>query len=135
VVPRIRVALDNERKRAKVDKPQPIKERAYKYSVEVVQFLDSLPHDVTSQVIIKQLLRSATSVAANIIEAQAASSRKEFASFYQYALKSTNESLYWLELLRDAKKVSSEKLKYLLEETRQLGKILGSSVVKLKCSV
>ena len=115
-----------------MDKPQPIKERAYRYSVEIVQFLDSLPHDITSQIIIKQLLRSATSVAANIIEGQAASSRKEFSSFYQYALKSANESLYWLELLRDTKKIFNERLKYLLEETQQIAKILGASVVKLK---
>ena len=114
------------------EKPKSIKDRAYYYSVEIIEFLDQLPKDVTSQVILKQLLRSATSVAANIIEAQAASSRKEFASFYQYALKSANESRYWLELLRDAKKVSSEKLKYLLEETQQIAKILGSSIVKLK---
>ena len=109
-----------------------MKYRAYKYSIEIIEFLDTLGKDLSSEVIIKQLLRSATSVGANIVEAQAASSKKDFAKFFAYSLKSANESLYWLGLLRDAKKINSPKLVYLLDETKQLANILGSSVLTLK---
>ena len=106
--------------------------RAYQYSIDIIEFLDTLPKDVSTTVITKQLLRSATSIGANIVEAKGASSKKDFTNFFSYALKSANESLYWLGLLRDAKKMDNARLRYLLGETKELANILGSSVVTLK---
>jgi len=80
-----------------------LKHRAYQYSIKLIEFLDTLPQDTSTEVIGKQLLRSATSIGANIVEAKSASSRRDFTNFYSHALKSANESLYWLGLLRDAK--------------------------------
>ena len=73
----------------------------------MIEFLDTLPKDTSSQVIAKQLLRSATSIGANIVEAEGASSKRDFTNFFSHSLKSANESLYWLGLLRDAKKIDS----------------------------
>jgi len=109
-----------------------LKHRAYKYSIKLIESLDALPKDESNQVITKQLLRSATSIGANIVEAQASSSKKDFTNFFTHALKSANESLYWLGLLRDAKKINCPELKYLLGETRELANILGSSILTLK---
>ena len=109
-----------------------LKDRAYSYSIHLIEFMDTLPKDTSSQVIVKQLLRSATSIGANIIEAQAASSKRDFTNFFTYSLKSANESLYWLGLLRDAKKIRNEKLNYLLNETQELANILGASILTLK---
>lgn len=109
-----------------------LKDRAYQYSIRIIEFLDTLPKDTSSQVIAKQLLRSATSVGANIIEAQASSSKRDFTNFFSYALKSANESSYWLELLKDAKKINNTQLEYLLNETKELANILGSSILTLK---
>jgi four helix bundle protein len=109
-----------------------LKHRAYKYSINLIEFLDTLPSDISSQVITKQVLRSATSIGANIVEAQASSSKKDFTNFFTHALKSANESLYWLGLLRDAKKITCPELKYLLGETKELANILGSSILTLK---
>ena len=50
-----------------------LKDRAYRYSIDIIEFLDTLPKDTTSGIIMNQLLRSATSIGANIIEAQASS--------------------------------------------------------------
>ena len=108
-----------------------LKDRAYQYSIKIIEFLDTLPKDGSSQVIANQLLRSATSVGANIIEAQASSSKKDFTNFFSYALKSANESLYWLGLLKDAKKINNARLEYLLKESRELANILGSSILTL----
>ena len=109
-----------------------LKDRAYQYSIRIIEFLDTLPKDTSSQVIVKQLLRSATSVGANIIEAQASSSKRDFTNFFSYALKSANESSYWLGLLKDAKKINNAQLEYLLNETEELANILGSSILTLK---
>lgn len=109
-----------------------LKDRAYRYSIQMIEFLDTLPKDTSGQIIVKQLLRSSTSIGANIIEAQASSSKKDFTNFFNHSLKSANESLYWLGLLRDAKKMQNSKLDYLLNETQELANILGSSILTLK---
>jgi four helix bundle protein len=109
-----------------------LKRRAYQYSIAIIEFLDTLPKDTSSQVIAKQLLRSATSIGANVVEDKGASSRKDFTNFFSYSLKSANESLYWFGLLRDAKKINSPQLEYLLKETKGLANILGSSILTLK---
>lgn len=109
-----------------------LKHRAYQYSIKMIEFIDTLPKDNSSHVISKQLLRSATSIGANIVEAKGASSKRDFTNFFTHALKSANESLYWLGLLRDAKKINNTQLDYLLNETNELANILGSSILTLK---
>lgn len=120
--------MQNQKSKFKTD----LKQRAYKYSIKVIEFLDTLPQDMSTNVIANQLLRSATSIGANIVEAKGSSSKKDFTNFFNHALKSANESLYWLGLLRDAKKINSPELDYLLNETRELANILGSSILTLK---
>jgi four helix bundle protein len=95
--------------------------------------LDSLnKSDFVILVIAKQLLRSATSIGANIIEAQAGSSRKDFTNFFSYALKSANESKFWLGLLRDSNKASTDAIIPVITETTELANILASSILTLK---
>ena len=109
-----------------------LKDRTYQYSIKMIEFLDNLPKDNSAQIISKQLLRSATSIGANIVEAQASSSKKDFTKYFNYSLKSANESVYWLNLLKDAKKINNSQIEYLLNETKELAKILGSSILTLK---
>jgi four helix bundle protein len=84
------------------------------------------------RVVAQQLLRSATSIGANIIEAQASSSRKEFTNFLNHSLKSANESKFWLALLRDSGKAKKDSVNALLAETKQLANILASSILTLR---
>lgn len=105
--------------------------RTYLYALRVIKFVEKLPKDPASQIIGNQLLRSGTSVAANLIEAKAASSKKDYINFYQHALKSANESNLWIGLLRDVKKavtIDAESLK----ETFEIASILASSVLTMK---
>ncbi len=78
-----------------------LKYRSYGFSLDVIDLLELLPKNYIYQTIGKQLLRSATSVGANIIEAQAGRTRKDFANFYQIVLKSANETKYWLSILKE----------------------------------
>ena len=109
-----------------------LKDRTYKYSISIINFLDTLPKDTSTQIISKQLLRSATSIGANIVETQSSISKKDFTKYFNYSLKSANESVYWLSLLKDAKKINNNQIEYLLSEAKELAKILGSSILTLK---
>ena len=109
-----------------------LKKRTYIYALEIIKFLEGLPRDYISETIGRQLLRSATSIGANIIEAQASSSKKDFANFYSYSLKSANESKFWLGLLKDSNRVSSEQVSPILNETNELSNILAASILTMK---
>ncbi len=106
--------------------------RIYRYALDVVKFIEKLQKDVSSQTLGKQLVRSGTSVSANIIEAQAASSKKDYINFYTHALKSANESKLWISLIRDTEKINKEEADKLLAETTEIAKILGASVITMK---
>lgn len=79
-----------------------------------------------------QLLRAATSIGSNIIEAQAASSKRDFVNFLNYSLKSGNETKFWLALAKDLDSKLIKEIEELLRETDELVKILGSSIATLK---
>jgi four helix bundle protein len=109
-----------------------LKDRTYSYSIKMINFIGTLPRDMAIAMIANQLLRSATSIGANIIEAKASSSKRDFTNFFSHSLKSANESEYWLGLLKDAKRIKSPDLEDLLRETKELANILGSSILTLK---
>ena len=115
-----------------LNKVYDLKKRTYVYALEVIKFLESLSKDYISFTIGKQLLRSVTSIGANIIEAQASSSKRDFANFYSHSLKSANESKFWLSLLKDSNKVPSDKVNNILNETNELSNIIASSILTIK---
>lgn len=108
------------------------KKRLYNWVLRLIKFIDKLPKDSVCSVIGKQLLRSGTSVLANYIEANSASSKKDFINFFTHSLKSANESKMWLTLLRDANKGDKDELKWLLEESIEISNVLASSILTLK---
>ena len=85
-----------------------------------------------SSILVKQLIRSSTSIGANIVEAKSGSSRKDFTNFYLIALKSANETKYWICLLRDSFKINDKEISNLLNECNEISKILGASIFKLR---
>lgn len=107
-------------------------QRVYIYALRIVRFIKKLPNNLDSQVLGKQLLRSGTSIAANLIEAKSASSKKDYINFYHHALKSTNESKLWLALIRDTCNQNSNEAKALLKETVEIGNILAASILTMK---
>ncbi len=109
-----------------------IKQRTYQFALDVVRFLSGLPDDYIARTIGQQLLRSATSIGANVIEAQASSSKRDFANFYNHALKSANETKFWFGLLRDASSARSNGAEALLGEAQELANILASSLLTMR---
>jgi four helix bundle protein len=108
------------------------KKRTYKFALDVIGIIDSLPKEQTCKIISNQLLRSATSIGANTVEAHAASSKKDYTNFFNHALKSSNETKFWLGLLRDSGKASEDKTNILLQESFELANIFASSILTLK---
>ena len=103
--------------------------RVYQFTLAIIRLLDGTKKDTTISVITHQLLRSATSIIANIVEAKSASSRKDYINFFTHALKSANETKVWLCLLRDARKIDVTKE---LQENEEIAKILARSIITLK---
>jgi len=108
------------------------KRRVYKFALDVIGFVDKLAVEQTSRIISDQLLRSTTSIGANVIEAQAASSRKDYTNFFAYALKSANECKFWLGLLRDSGRGDKDTVNKLLKEATEIANILATSILTLK---
>lgn len=88
-----------------------LRNRVYNFSLQVIQFLDAIEIKRIYFSISDQLLRSSTSIGANLIEARAAHSRKDFIKFYEIALKSCNESKYWICIFRDGLKINNSQIK------------------------
>lgn len=109
-----------------------LKLRAYKFSIAIIKFIATLPNQRIYWIISDQLLRSATSVGANIVEAKSASSKRDFIRFYEIALKSANETKYWLGLLRDAVETDKVKIDGFLREIIEIANILASSLLTMK---
>ena len=120
--------MENDKEKFKNE----FKKRLYNWVLRVIKFIDKLPKDSVCQVMGKQLLRSSTSILANYIEANSASSKRDFINFFTYALKSSNESKVWLTLLRDTGKGNREELDWLLGELLEISKIIASSILTLK---
>jgi len=108
------------------------KKRLYNWVLRLIKFLDKLPKSSVNDVMSKQLLRSGTSILANYIEANSASSKKDFINFFTHALKSANESKVWLTLFRDTGKEDSKETNWLLNELIEIANILASSILTLK---
>lgn len=109
-----------------------LKTRSYKFSLAVILFIDSLPNKRAAWIIADQLLRAAMSIGANLIEGSAASSRLEYKKFFEIALKSANETKYWLALLRDSGLADKVKVEKLLTEVTEIANMLAAGVMKLK---
>ena len=109
-----------------------ITKRSYNFSLDIIKLIDQLPNKKVSWIISDQLLRSATSIGANIVEAKSSSSRKEYINYFQIALKSANETRYWLNLLLDSGLIDKDKFDKIYTENEEICKMLASSVITLK---
>jgi four helix bundle protein len=108
------------------------KKRLYNWVLRLIKFVDKLPKDPVCRILGNQLTRSATSILANYIEANSASSKKDFINFFTHALKSANESKVWLALLRDTDKGDKLELRWLLDELIEISNVLAKSILTLK---
>lgn len=109
------------------------KNRVYLYTIKSLKFISGIQENRINKIIINQLIRSLTSIGANIIEAKASNSKKDFARYFDIALKSANETKYWLYLLRDTDNLIDKiKIKEIIDETIEISNILASSLLTMR---
>lgn len=109
-----------------------LKDRCFAFSLAVIDLAEILPKKRAAWIIEDQLIRAACSIGANLTEARASSSRLEFKKYYEIALKSANETVYWLEILKDSKLVLANLILPLIEEVNEICRMLAAGVIKLK---
>ena len=111
-----------------------ISSKSRRFAVRTVKLYKYLCEEKKEYILSKQLLRSGTSIGANIAESECAISRKEFLSKLYIAFKEANETLYWLDLLHETDYLSEKEYESIRSDCEELKRMLSSSTKTLKNS-
>jgi four helix bundle protein len=106
--------------------------RTLEYAAQVIRYYKTLQHSEVGRVIGRQLLKSGTSIGANVHEAQSAQSKADFLSKIQIAHKEARESDYWLKLLEREHLGETRLLAELTGEIQHILRILSSIILTTK---
>ena len=126
--------MDDETQQKNV-RGKDIKKRAFSFACRIVKFYQFLAEQQgAGEVLARQVLRSGTSIGANLEEAAAGQSRADFISKCNIALKEARETHFWLRLFTETQVVPPEKLEGLLSESNELVAILTAIVKNARIS-
>ena len=109
-----------------------MQKRTKKFSIDVIRFYDGVKKTDSIRIIGKQLLRSATSTAANYRAACIARSQAEFFAKMSIVVEEADETIYWLEVLSESELADSEVLKPLIEEATEISKVVSKARKNVK---
>lgn len=118
-----------------VEENQPvynIRHRAFYFSKSVIEFIKGIKYDRIYFSLFDQLLRSATSIGANLVEGAAGVSGKDYLNYHAIALKSANETKYWLVLIKETDLANQTKTEELIKEADEISKIVAKIIINLK---
>ena len=103
-----------------------IRSKSFNFSIRIVKFYKYLTQEKREYVLSKQVLRSGTSIGANIEEAIGAQSRRDFISKISISYKEARETKYWLNIIKDSELVEAFLLKSLVDDCDEVCKIICS---------
>ncbi len=106
--------------------------KAYEFAIEIINIYKILTHDRKEYILSKQLLRSGTSIGANIAEANGGISNADFSAKISIAYKEALETKYWLSLLKDTGYIEENKYDILFNQADEICKILFSILRKTR---
>ncbi|MBR1519069.1 MAG: four helix bundle protein [Prevotella sp.] len=109
-----------------------LQEKSEHYSFRIMRLYRFLLESQHEGIVSKQILRSGTSIGANIAEAQNAQSNADFINKLSIALKETNETAYWLKILFNGKYINELGYNSMLNDNEEIAKMLVSSIKTLK---
>ena len=109
-----------------------IEEKSFQFAIRIVKLSQYLRSSKREFVLSKQVLRSGTSIGANVAEAQQAQSRADFISKLEIALKETSETKYWIRLLKETGYISECEFNSVFPDCVEIEKILVSIVKSTK---
>ena len=101
--------------------------KSKRFAVRIVNLYKYLNEEKREYVLSKQLLRSGTSIGANLAEAECAISRKDFLAKVYIALKECAETKYWIELLRETDYLTEEQYRSIWNDCEEIRKMLSST--------
>jgi four helix bundle protein len=107
-------------------------DRTFKFGVNCIIFLRTLPRDFEYNVIKLQLTKSSTSIGVNYEESQAGSSKADFKNKVRISLREARESNYWLRVIKALERSENEQLESLIQESKELKNILASIINNTK---
>jgi four helix bundle protein len=107
--------------------PYDIRERTFQFAVRVIRAVRCLPDDTATRVVAYQLVKAATSVGANVEEADGAESKRDFVHKMSIARKEARESRYWIRVVR-ASILDSDVWNSLQQESEELARILSAII-------
>ena len=110
-----------------------VAEKSFSFAIRIVKLYQYLCNEKKEYVLSKQLLRSGTSIGANIQEGLNAQSKRDFLMKMNISLKEASETNYWLRLLTATEILDEKESKSILEDCTELLKIL-TSIVKTTAS-
>lgn len=110
-----------------MDKEKTIKYKSKKFAVRVVNLYKYLCAEKKEYVLSKQLLRSGTSIGANVAESECAMSNKDFLAKIYIALKECSETIYWLDLLFDTEYLTENEYQSIKGDCEELRKMMSST--------
>ena len=105
-----------------------VEQKSFLFAVRIVKLCQHLRNTKQEYTLSKQLLRSGTSIGANIAEAQQAQSKADFISKLSIALKETTETKYWIRLMSATGHLSEQEYKSIISDCVELEKMLVASV-------
>ena len=103
-----------------------VQKKSRQFAVRIVRLYQYLATERKEYVLSKQLLRSGTSIGANVAESSCAISRKDFLAKMYVAFKECNETLYWLDLLHDTDYLTDNAYASIYSDCRELHKLLSA---------
>jgi four helix bundle protein len=103
-----------------------LEERTATFGEEIIGFCKPLPIDDINKILIKQLVRSATSIGANYMEANGADSKKDFRNKISLCKKEAKETMHWIRMLAKALPYLRGELRALWQEAKELSLIFGA---------
>jgi len=109
-----------------------LEERTAKFGEDIIEFCRNIRQDTITKPIINQLIRSGTSIGANYIEANSASSKKDFRNKIFISKKETQETKHWLRMIAKCLPERKEEIRKLWKECQELTLIFGKIVSSLK---
>ena len=109
-----------------------MEEKSKRFAVRMIRLYQYLRNEKKEYVFSKQLLRSGTSIGANLAETRFASSRNDFAAKQYIALKETSETIYWLDLLYETDYLTREQYDSILKDAEELRRLLTTSTKTLR---
>ena len=112
-----------------------IASKSYKFAVRIVKLSKFLIEEKKEYILSKQIIRSGTSIGANIEEAIGGQSKKDFVAKLSISYKEARETHYWLRLLTDTDYISKEQSESLLNDCNELLKIIGSIIKTTKNNI